>query len=81
MEDLASRPTLHLSISSVHNVFHVPTLREYIQDEFHVIDHGIIEENVAATFVETSVHVLEKTTKKLRRKEVNLVKILYVESS
>ena len=75
--DLAYRLALPLSMSGVHNVFHVSMLRKYIQDESHVIDHGMIKVNEDATFVVTPVRILDKTMKQLRRKDVDLVKVLW----
>jgi hypothetical protein len=73
--DLAYRLALPPSLSGVHNVFHVSMLRKYIQDESHVIDHGTIDVNDDATFVVLPVRILDKATKQLRRKNVDLVKV------
>jgi hypothetical protein len=75
--DLAYRLALPLSMSGVHNVFHVSMLRKYIQDESHVIDLGKIKVNEDTTYVVTPVRILDKATKQLRRKDVDLVKVLW----
>ncbi|XP_062014249.1 uncharacterized protein LOC133730726 [Rosa rugosa] len=73
--DLAYRLALPVSMSGVHNVFHVSMLRKYIRDKTHVIDHGAIEVNPDVTFVVEPVLILDRSTKRLRRREVDLVKI------
>ena len=75
--DLAYRLALPPSLSGVHNVFHVSMLRRYIQDESHVIDLGRITVKENATFVVTPVRILDKSTKQLRKKSVDLVKVLW----
>ncbi|XP_062028603.1 uncharacterized protein LOC133744522 [Rosa rugosa] len=75
--DLAYRLALPPSMSGVHNVFHVSMLRKYVQDESHAIDYGTIEVNVDTTFVVEPVRILDRSTKQLRRKEVDLVKVLW----
>ncbi|XP_061999003.1 uncharacterized protein LOC133716311 [Rosa rugosa] len=75
--NLAYLLALSVSMSEVHNVFHVSILREYIQDESHVIDHGTIEVNTDVTFVVEPVRILDRSTKQLRRKEVDLVKVMW----
>ncbi|XP_024195748.1 uncharacterized protein LOC112198885 [Rosa chinensis] len=75
--DLAYRLALPVSMSGVHNVFHVSMLRKYIRDETHVIDHRAIEVNPDVTFVVEPVRILDRSTERLRRKEVDLAKILW----
>ncbi|KAL6225732.1 hypothetical protein ACLB2K_004581 [Fragaria x ananassa] len=75
--DLAYRLALPPIMSGVHNVFHVSLLRKYIPDASHVIDYGTIEVNADATFVVEPVQILDRSTKRLRRKEVDLVKVCW----
>ena len=75
--DLAYRLALPPSLSGVHNVFHVSMLRKYIQDESHVIDLGRVTIREDATFVVTPVRIQDKSTKQLRKKSVDLVKVLW----
>ncbi|XP_062021012.1 uncharacterized protein LOC133737489 [Rosa rugosa] len=75
--DLAYRLALPPSMSGVHNVFHVSMLRKYVQDVSHVIDYGPIEVHADTTFVVEPVRILDRSTKQLRRKEVDLVKVLW----
>ncbi|KAL6191960.1 hypothetical protein ACLB2K_038349 [Fragaria x ananassa] len=74
--DLAYRLALPPVMSGVHNVFHVSLLKKYIPDASHVIDYGTMKVNADATFVEP-VRILDRSTKKLRRKEVELVKVCW----
>ncbi|XP_050378569.1 uncharacterized protein LOC126795878, partial [Argentina anserina] len=71
--ELAYRLALPTSMSGVHNVFHISMLRKYVPDESHVIDHSTIEVKENATFVVEPVRILDRSTKKLRRREVELV--------
>ena len=75
--ELAYRLALPLSLSGVHNVFHVSMLRRYIRDDSHVIDHEVVKVNADATYEVEPVRVLERSTKELRSKSVDLVKILW----
>ncbi|KAL6191909.1 hypothetical protein ACLB2K_038298 [Fragaria x ananassa] len=72
--DLAYRLALPPVMSGVQNVFHVSLLRKYIPESSHVIDYETIKVNADATFVVEPVRILDRSTKRFRRKEVNLVK-------
>ena len=75
--DLAYKLALPLSMSGVHDVFHVSMLRRYIRDESHVINHSAVKVNADATYEVEPVRILERCTKELRSKSVNLVKVLW----
>lgn len=75
--DLAYRLALPLELSGVHNVFHVSMLRKYIRDESHIIDHSTVKVNVDASYVVEPVRNLERYTKELRTKSVDLVKVMW----
>ena len=75
--DLAYRLALPPTMSGVHNVFHVSLLRKYVPDASHVIDYSSIKVNADATFVVEPVRILDRSTKRLRRKEVDLVKVCW----
>ena len=75
--DLAYRLALPPTMSGVHNVFHVSLLRKYVPDASHVIDFSSIKVNADATFVVEPVRILDRSTKRLRRKEVDLVKVCW----
>ena len=61
----------------VHNVFYVSLLRKYIPDASHVIDYGTIKVNADATFVVEPFRILDRSTKRLQRKEVELIKVCW----
>ncbi|KAL6180385.1 hypothetical protein ACLB2K_047048 [Fragaria x ananassa] len=75
--DLAYQLALPPVMSGVHNVFHVSLLRKYIPDASHVIDYGTIKVNADTTFAVELVRILDRSTKRLRRKEVELVKVCW----
>ncbi|KAL6191531.1 hypothetical protein ACLB2K_037921 [Fragaria x ananassa] len=75
--DLAYRLALPPVMSRVYNVFHVSLFRKYIPNASHVIDYGTIKMNADATFVVKPVRILDRSTKRLRRKEVDLVKVCW----
>jgi hypothetical protein len=52
-------------------------LRKYVGNEAHVIDQDSIKVNVDATYEVEPVCILERSTKELRSKSVNLVKVLW----
>ena len=53
------RLTLPLSLSSVHEVFHVSMLRKYTLDPSHVVDWGEIIVDTYGTFEEGPVCILD----------------------
>ena len=74
---VAYRLALPPSMSSVHEVFHVPILRKYTPDPAHVVDWGQIEVDTYGTFEEGPVYILNSRVKVLRRKTVRLVRALW----
>ena len=74
---VAYRLALPLSLSSVHEVFHVSMHRKYIPDPAHVVDWGEITVNTHGTFEEGLVRILDSLDQVLRRKIVRLVKVLW----
>ena len=52
-------------------------VRKYVPDASHVIDYSSIKVNADATFVVEPVRILDRSTKRLRRKEVDLVKVCW----
>ena len=59
----------------VHNVFHISMLRKCAHNSEHEIDFNDIEVNDNVTFNEGPVRVLDHGVKKLRNKEIPLVKV------
>ena len=76
MGTVAYRLALPSSLSCVHEVFHVSMLRKYTPDPAHVVDWGEIIVEYDGTFEEGPVRVLDSGDQVLRRKTVQLVKVL-----
>ena len=70
------RLTLPLSMSGVHEVFHVSILRRYTPDPAHVVDWGEMEVDTYGTFEEGPVCIMDSRDQVLRRKTVRLVRVL-----
>ena len=62
-------------MSRVYDVFHVSMLRRCAHNPEHEIDFFDIEVNNNVTYNEGPVQVLDRDVKKLRNKEILLVKI------
>ncbi|CAN4101420.1 unnamed protein product [Withania somnifera] len=79
--DIAYRLALPPMLSVVHPIFHVSMLRWYMHDESHVIqeDSVRLEENLS--FVEESVLILAREIRKLRSREIPMVKIQWCHRS
>ncbi|XP_004295825.1 PREDICTED: uncharacterized protein LOC101301180 [Fragaria vesca subsp. vesca] len=75
--DLAYWLALPPIMSEVYNVFLVSLLRKYIPNASHVIDYSTIKMNADATFVVEPVRIMDRSTKRHRRKEVDLVKVCW----
>ena len=76
---VAYRLALPLSMSGVHEVFHVSMLRKYTPDPAHVVDWGQIEVDTDGTFEEGPVCIVDSRDQILRRKTVRLVRVLWLE--
>ena len=74
---VAYRLALPLSMSGVHEVFHVSMLRRYTPDPAHVVDWGEIEVDTVGTFEEGLVYIVDSRDQVLRRKTVRLVRVLW----
>ena len=77
MGAVAYRLALPLSLSGVHEVFHVSILRKYIPDPAHVVDWGELVIDADGTFEEGPVRIMDSQEQVLRRKTVRLVKVLW----
>ena len=74
---VAYRLALPLSMSGVHEVFHVSMLRKYTSDPAHVVDWGQIEVDTDGTFEEGPMCIVDSRDQILRRKTVRLVRVLW----
>ncbi|KAA0036539.1 pol protein [Cucumis melo var. makuwa] len=74
---VAYRLALLPSLSTVHDVFHVSMLRRYVADTTHVVDYEPLQVSENLNYEEQSVEILAREVKKLRSREIPLVKILW----
>ena len=63
------------SLSKVHNVFHVSTLRKYVFDPSHVVELEPIQISEDLTYEEVPVQIVDVMDKVLRHAVVKLVKV------
>ena len=68
---------LALPPQHVHNVFHVSLLKKYNPDANHVIESEPVEIQVDLSYEEQLVQILDRQERKLRKKLVSLVKVLW----
>ena len=74
---VAYRLLLPSEFDKVHNVFHVSMLRRYRSDPSHVLEPEEVELNKDLTYEEEPVKILDKEVRRLRNKNVFLVKVLW----
>ena len=72
---MAYRVALPLSMSKVHNVFHVSTLRNYVFDPSYVVELEPIQIYEDLTYKEVLVQIVDVIDKVLRHAIIKLVKI------
>ncbi|XP_016164459.1 uncharacterized protein LOC107606978 [Arachis ipaensis] len=64
-------------LSNLHDVFHMSKLRKYTSDAAHVLESKSVELKENLTFQVTSMRIDDTSMKKLRGKEVLLVKVAW----
>ena len=64
------------SLSNLHDVFHVSQLRKYVYDASHVIQVDDLEVRDNLTSETWSVRIEDREVKRLRGKEIVLVKVI-----
>jgi hypothetical protein len=64
-----------LASMSIHNVFHLPLLKNYIPDDNHVIDLNVIQVKQEGAFQVHLVCILDQKIKQLYNQAVVLVKV------
>ncbi|XP_075082496.1 uncharacterized protein LOC142166856 [Nicotiana tabacum] len=74
---VAYRLALPPELSSVHPVFHVSMLRQYFHDPSHVFDRQEIEVDDTLTYEEVVVTIVDRKVRRLRTKDVSLVKVIW----
>ncbi|KAL0362072.1 UNVERIFIED_CONTAM: hypothetical protein Scaly_1162400 [Sesamum calycinum] len=72
---LAYRLALPSELSQIHDVFHVSMLRRYRSDPSHILRELEIEISKELTYVEEPIKILDRSIKKLRNKEIPMVKV------
>ena len=74
---VAYRITLPPFLSNIHDVLHVSQLRKYVADESHVIEQDDIQLRDNLTMEVPPIKIADRSTKRLRNKEVSLVKVIW----
>ncbi|KAL0282322.1 UNVERIFIED_CONTAM: Transposon Ty3-G Gag-Pol polyprotein [Sesamum angustifolium] len=72
---LAYRLALPVELSQIHDVFHVSMLRRYRSDPSHILHELEIAVSEGLTYVEEPIEILDRSIKKLRNKEMPMVKV------
>ncbi|KAL0442263.1 UNVERIFIED_CONTAM: hypothetical protein Sradi_0165200 [Sesamum radiatum] len=72
---LAYRLALPSELSQMHDVFHVSMLQRYRSDPSHIIRDPKIEITEELTYVEEPMKILDRSVRKLRNKEIPIVKV------
>jgi len=63
-------------LANLHNVFHVSQLRKYVADLSHVLESDDIQIREDLTVNTGPIRILDSQVKKLRGKEIQIVKVL-----
>ncbi|KAA0067014.1 pol protein [Cucumis melo var. makuwa] len=74
---VAYRLALPPFFSAVHDVFHVSMLRRYVTEPTHVVDFEQLQISENLSYEEQPVEILAREVKKLRSREISLVKVLW----
>ena len=72
---VAYQVTLPPEMEHMHNVFHISMLRDYLRDPFHVIEPTRVVLSDDYTYEEWPIQIVNRRIKKLRNKEIPLVKV------
>ena len=72
---LAYRLALPAELSKLHNVFHVSMLRRYRSDPSHVLQEPEIDVSEDLTYKEVPIEIMDRMIRKLRNKEIPMVKV------
>ncbi|XP_031266818.1 uncharacterized protein LOC116125233 [Pistacia vera] len=74
---VAYRLALPPSMEQVHNIFHVPLLRKYINDPSHVLRAEEVKLKENLIYDECLIQILDRKIKELRNKSIPLAKVLW----
>ena len=72
---LAYKVALPPSLSKIHNVFHVSTLKKYVFDPSHVMELEPIQISEDLTYKEVPIQIVDVMDKVLRHAVVKWVKV------
>ncbi|KAL2240784.1 UNVERIFIED_CONTAM: Transposon Tf2-12 polyprotein [Sesamum indicum] len=72
---LAYRLALPAEFSQIHDVFHISMMRRYRSDPSHFIHEPEIEISEELTYVEEPAEILDRNVRKLRNKDISMVKV------
>ncbi|XP_070014930.1 uncharacterized protein [Nicotiana sylvestris] len=73
--EMAYELTLPPSLSGVPPVFHMSMLQKYIDDLYHVLDFSTVQLDGDLTYDVEPMTILERRVRKLRLKDIVLVKV------
>ena len=62
-------------LSQVHPVFHISLLRKYVPDVMHVLPVQEITVDDELSYEESPIAIIDRQTRKLRNKEIVMVKV------
>jgi hypothetical protein len=74
---VAYRIALPITLSNLHDVFHVSQLRKYVSDPSHVIESDDIQVKDNLTIETIPLRIEGREVKKLRNKEIASVKVIW----
>ena len=74
---VAYRLALPPNFPNVHPVFHVSMLRKYLPDPSHVIQPQVMQISEELSYEEEPVSIIDRQVRKLRSKEIPMVKVVW----
>ncbi|XP_062085775.1 uncharacterized protein LOC133791883 [Humulus lupulus] len=75
--EVAYRLAMPLELAGVHNVFNVSMLRKYVSDLSHILRYEALDMQPDLSNEEKPIMILDKKEKVLRKKTIELVKVLW----
>ena len=64
-------------MSAIHNVFHVSMLKKHVPDVNQVIEPQTVQVQEDLSYENRPIQIIDREVKKLRNKEISLVKVLW----